>query len=168
MARCLVEYVEEISAEGKTALGKTEARHCTKAERNLLSSSGRHGIQRNHAQMRERSWNCKWFLQCRANCQRSQGNPICRRFKTHKRKFATSTGREKSSVRHRRETKLFTNACISEADESTRKRIQETQNRDHEDHFAEKGYKSMNHFNLVHKPYPMPQRMKIPDAKSCS
>ena len=35
-------------------------------------------------------------------------------------------------------------ACPSEAHESTRKRLQETQNRDHEDHIAEQEYKSIH------------------------
>ena len=37
---------------------------------------------------------------------------------------------------------------------------------DHEDHIAGKGYNSMNHYNLVNKFIPMPQAMKIPDAKA--
>ena len=35
-----------------------------------------------------------------------------------------------------------------------------------QDHIAGKGCTSMTHFNLVHKFIPMPQRMKIPDAKA--
>ena len=42
----------------------------------------------------------------------------------------------------------------------------ETQNKDHEDHIAETGFNSMSHFKLVHKPIPMPQAMKILDAKA--
>ena len=38
--------------------------------------------------------------------------------------------------------------------------------KDHEDHIAGKGYHSMAHYNLVHKFIPMPQAMKIPDAKA--
>ena len=36
----------------------------------------------------------------------------------------------------------------------------------HEDHIAGKGFTSMTHYNLVHKFIPMPQAMKIPDAKA--
>ena len=36
----------------------------------------------------------------------------------------------------------------------------------HEDHITGKGQNSMLHFNLVHKFIPMPQAMKIPDAKA--
>ena len=35
-----------------------------------------------------------------------------------------------------------------------------------EDLIAGKGYKSLQHFNLVHKFVPMPQAMKIPAAKA--
>ena len=36
----------------------------------------------------------------------------------------------------------------------------------HEDHIAGKSATSMTHYNLVHKFIPMPQAMKIPDAKA--
>ena len=36
----------------------------------------------------------------------------------------------------------------------------------HEDCIAGKGLTSMTHYNLVHKYIPMPQAMKIPDAKA--
>ena len=38
--------------------------------------------------------------------------------------------------------------------------------KNHEDHIAGKGLTSMSHYNLVHKFIPMPQAMKIPDAKA--
>ena len=41
-----------------------------------------------------------------------------------------------------------------------------TLHQDHEDHIAGKGINSLNHYNLVHKFVPMPQAMKIPDAKA--
>ena len=50
-------------------------------------------------------------------------------------------------------------ACIVEADESTRKRLEEGLHNDHEDHIAGKGINSLNHYNLVHKFIPMPQAM---------
>ena len=40
-------------------------------------------------------------------------------------------------------------ACIAEAQESTRKRLESTVLGSHEDHIAEKGFNSINHFNLV-------------------
>ena len=43
--------------------------------------------------------------------------------------------------------------CIVEAHESTRNRLESTLSQDHEDHIAEKGFKSIRHFSLVHKIY---------------
>ena len=57
-------------------------------------------------------------------------------------------------------------ACIVEAHDSTRKRLESTLPKDHEDHIAGKGYNSISHHILVHKFLPMPQAMKIPDAKA--
>ena len=50
--------------------------------------------------------------------------------------------------------------------ESTRKRSESILPKDHEDHKAEKGFNSMSHYNLVRKFIPMPQGMKILDAKA--
>ena len=57
-------------------------------------------------------------------------------------------------------------ACILEASESTRLRIEESLPHYHEDHIAGKGNNSLQHYNLVHKFIPMPQAMKIPAAKA--
>ena len=38
--------------------------------------------------------------------------------------------------------------------------------RGQEDHFSQRGYNSITHHNLVHKPTLIPQAMKIPDAKA--
>ena len=56
-------------------------------------------------------------------------------------------------------------ACILEV-ESTRKRMGNSTQDHHEDHFAGKGENSLQHYNLVHKFIPMPQAMKIPIAKA--
>ena len=58
------------------------------------------------------------------------------------------------------------NACIVEADESMRIRFEGVQHRYHEGHMSAKGINSLNHYNLVHKFFPMPQALKIPDAKA--
>ena len=42
-------------------------------------------------------------------------------------------------------------ACIVEADESTRIRLEGATYRYHEDHIAAKGINSLSHYNLVHK-----------------
>ena len=63
-------------------------------------------------------------------------------------------------------SKKTTIACIVEAHESVRKRLEPTLPKDHEDHIAGKRYNSISHCNLVHTFIPMPQAMKIPDAKA--
>ena len=59
-------------------------------------------------------------------------------------------------------------ACILEADESTRMRMGNSIQHNHEDHIAGKGENSLQHYNMVHKFIPMPQAMKIPDENSGS
>ena len=56
------------------------------------------------------------------------------------------------------------NACIVDADESMRIRLEGVPHRYHEDHTAAQGINSQSHYNLVHKFIPMPQALKIPDA----
>ena len=53
-------------------------------------------------------------------------------------------------------------ACILEASESRRMRMEESLPNYHEDHIAGRGDNSLQHYNLVHKFIPMPQAMKIP------
>ena len=57
-------------------------------------------------------------------------------------------------------------ACILEAGESTRLRIEESLPNHHEDHVAGKGDNSLQHYNLIHKFISMPQALKIPAAKA--
>ena len=57
-------------------------------------------------------------------------------------------------------------ACILEASESTRMRMEESPPNYHEDHIARKEDNSLQHYNLVHKSIPMPQAVKIPAAKA--
>ena len=57
-------------------------------------------------------------------------------------------------------------ACIVEADESLRIRMEGSQSKNHEDHITGKGVNSLSHYNLVHKFIPMPEAMRIPDAKA--
>ena len=56
--------------------------------------------------------------------------------------------------------------CIFEASESTRLRMEESLPNHHEDHTARKGYKSLQHYILVHKFILLLQAMKIPAAKA--
>ena len=57
-------------------------------------------------------------------------------------------------------------ACILEATESTRMRMDESLPNYHEDHIAGKGDSSLQHYNLVHKFIPMPQAIKVPAARA--
>ena len=57
-------------------------------------------------------------------------------------------------------------ACILEASESTRMRMEESLANHHEDIIAGRGDNSLQHYNLVHKLIPKPQAMKIPAAKA--
>ena len=68
-----------------------------------------------------------------------------------------------SGASNKIKTKL---ACILEASESTRLRMGESLPTHHEDHIAGKGDNSLQHYNLVLKPTPMPQDVKIPAAKA--
>ena len=55
---------------------------------------------------------------------------------------------------------------IVDADESMRIRLEGIPQRYNEDHITAKGKNSLNHYNLVHKFNPMPQALKIRDAKA--
>ena len=57
-------------------------------------------------------------------------------------------------------------ACILEASESQRLRMEESLPNYHEDHIAGEGDNSLQHYNLVHKFIPMPQAIKIQAAKA--
>ena len=57
-------------------------------------------------------------------------------------------------------------ACILEASESTRMRMEESLPTYHEDHIGGRGDNSLPRYNLVHKFIPMPQAMKICAAKA--
>ena len=57
-------------------------------------------------------------------------------------------------------------ACILEASESKRLRMEESLPNCREDHIAGEGDNSLQHYNLVHKFIPMPQAIKISAAKA--
>ena len=44
--------------------------------------------------------------------------------------------------------------------------MESLQSKNHEDRIVGKGFTSMTRYNLVHKFFPIPQAMKIPDAKA--
>ena len=95
--------------------------------------------------MLARNWKRRWLLLC----------------------LARQAGKAKNGETHNKTHDFnFKFACILEADESTRMRMEESLPNDHEDHIAGKGDNSLRHCNLVHKFIPMPQAMKIPAAKA--
>ena len=57
---------------------------------------------------------------------------------------------------------------IFEAHKSTRKHCKETLNSLHEDCVAEKGFRSLSHYSLVHKPIPLTQEINIPEAQAAA
>ena len=57
-------------------------------------------------------------------------------------------------------------ACVVDADESTRPRLEGAGHKPHQDHITTKGMHSMTHSSLVYKFIPMPQALRIPDAKA--
>ena len=59
-------------------------------------------------------------------------------------------------------------ACIVEADESTRTRLEGTLQKDHEDHIAGKRINSLKHYDLVHKLNPMPKSNENTRCESSS
>ena len=56
-------------------------------------------------------------------------------------------------------------ACIVEADESARKRLEGKLHEDHEHQIAWKGINSLNHYNSCAQVDFLPQAMKIPEEK---
>ena len=57
-------------------------------------------------------------------------------------------------------------ACLVDADEAVRIRLEGVPHRYHEDHISAKGINSLNYCNLAHKFIPMLQAMKTPAAKA--
>ena len=59
-------------------------------------------------------------------------------------------------------------ACIVDADESTRPRVEGAGHISHQDHINAKGMNSMTHYNIVHKFTPVPQLMTNSKCKGSS
>ena len=57
-------------------------------------------------------------------------------------------------------------SCTVESHEPTWQRAESLQSKNHEHHIAGKGFTLMSHYNSVHKFIPIPQAMKVPDAKA--
>ena len=59
-------------------------------------------------------------------------------------------------------------ACVLEASESIRLRMEESLPTYHDDYVRGKGDNSLQHYSLVHKFILIPQTMKIPAVNKCS
>ena len=94
--------------------------------------------------MLARNWKHQWLQLCVARQARKVSIEICGKTNVSNSKFA----------------------CILEASESTRLRVEESLPNNDEDHVAGKGDNSLKHYNLVHKFIPMLRAMKIPAAKA--
>ena len=76
-------------------------------------------------------------------------------------KIPTKSSGETHSNIGKRRTRF---ACVVDADERTRPRVEGAVRKSHQDHITAKGMTSMTHYSLVHKVIPMPQAMKIPNG----
>ena len=75
-------------------------------------------------------------------------------------------GDGRRSQKFQQNFKKIKHACIVEAHESTRKRLESTLPGSHEDHITGKEYNSTSHKNLVHKFVPRFPAMRKPGAKA--
>ena len=113
---------------------ETKTRICPKVERNLFHWSEWWSVQRHHIKMQGGSQRHQWQLQCNAK-ERSPnlayGKPLFLKQK---------------KPRHLKRKTRF--SCTTEANESTRQRIESVSKRIHEEHIAKKGQNSVVHYNL--------------------
>ena len=126
-----------ISKAKQVGYRKTEARQCPTVERYLLHQSDGCRVQANH-----------WKRAEKLEVPMPASMP-CR---TRREKYG-----ENCSSSGTRKTKY---ACIVEADESARKRMERTQHKDHADHTAVNGISSSNHYDLVHNFIFLPKQWK--------
>ena len=92
----------------------------------------------------------------------SQWKPLGESWKFRCQQQVKSSGETHRSI-VKRKTKY---ACVVNADESTRPRLEGTIHKHHQNHITEKRMNSLNHYSVVHKFIPMPQAMKNPDVKA--
>ena len=95
--------------------------------------------------------------------KRNQNKEGCQ--ETEARKLQRDKYREICGTVEENKTKY---ACIVEAYESMRKRMEGSLHKNHEDNIAAKGINSLSHYNLVHKFIPMPHARKITECQGSS
>ena len=116
---------------------KTETRQLPEDDEEFISLTLRTRNSRKPSRMLERNWKRRWLLAM--PCKTSKA---CKHGETR-----GKTNKIKSKL-----------ACILEASESTRLRMEESLPNYHEDHIAGNGDNSLQHKNFVHKFIPMPQK----------
>ena len=109
---------------------------------------------------REEKWNSIWSQLCHASRTRAQEiQPERHERYLHISKNAMSIGGEAIPCDDTMHRTMYEHQI--EAHESQRCRIQPNGRRRHEDHSADRGSNSQDPYNLVHKPIPHPQAMKM-------
>ena len=73
-----------------------------------------------------------------------------------------SSGETRSNI-GKRMTKY---ACVVDADEYSRPRLEGAVDKHHQYHITAKGMKTKTHYSVVHKFLPMPHALKKPDANT--
>ena len=144
VTRNLERHVKGIQAKRDATMGEreTEARQCQKAEGYFYSSTQTIQSSKKNQKMRGESWKSRQNLLCLQD-----GN--------------LETLRLKDNCKSKC-------ACIVEASESTRMRMEGTLTKNHEDHIAGKGENSLQHYNLVHQIYSYASSYENSGSKSSS
>ena len=130
---------------------ETKSRWCSKTEMYLLERCGRWRFQWNHWKMHGKSWRCWWRRLCFVNWGRPSVPASCWKQSENQR------------IQQIPKTK---HSCIVEAHESTRQRLESSVPKIMMITSQAKDTNSMTHYNLIHKFIPMPQAMKVPDARA--
>ena len=137
----------EMQREAKVGYRETEARQCQKIAWYLLRRSWWWRIQRYHEECAQKVVKFRCQPQCFANFN------------------VRSTGELVALKRIARQRTL----ALLKPIEPTRKRMEGSPHKNHEDHIAGKGMNPLSHNNLVRKIFPLPRAMKENTrCKSCS
>ena len=149
--QCMARYVDayvwciETQREAKVGYRETQTRQCQTIERNIL-------VEPNDEEFK---------LTIKAAPRKLEvPMPAAMPFKIP----IKSSGEAHRSIGNRK-TKF---ACVVDADESVRLRLEGAVHKHHQDHITAKGMNSLNHYNLVHKFIPMPQAMRNSGCKGSS
>ena len=147
VARYVEMYVRCSKKESKTKMGnrETKARQCQTIERNIY-------IEPNAEELKLAVRAARRKLEVPMSAAMPCKIPIKSSGETHR-----NIGQRKTKY-----------ACVVDADESTRPRLEELGHKPHQDHITAKGMNSMTDYSLVDKFIPMHQAVKIPRCKGSS